>query len=510
MHVAIVDDNASIAQMLKMQMEMRSFDSSVFECGPPFLKAVESGSRFDIVLLDYMMPEMDGLAVFQQLQLLHVEVPVIMITAASKLELAVTFMRMGGADFEIKPVLDYDILEQKIRRATRYHQLRNELARVRRRHDALSDISPVGIFFTDLKGHLLAVNQKFRWMADVPATTAADDIQWQQSIHPLDRVTVRNAWQRLIDRGDLFSLDFRFLADDGRVTWVLGQGARMVDGHVGILTDVTNLKRVEAELVTAKEVAEQARSAKVQLLRNTTHELKTPLAVIIGFADYLKQALERTVQHGGPPDKRILEYTEVLAQNARILERLIDDLLDMHRMEAGHLKLKRERICLTEIIHAVAMGMRPQLTPGVQLRIETPREKMSCDRCLVYADPERIKQVVGNLLKNAIRFTQQGEIVMRTLVTPEGVTFSITDSGIGIPSEMHENIFDAFVQVDASDTRASGGAGLGLSICRSIIELHGGRIFVHRSELGRGSEFRFVLPCDLAEGGQDEKSADCR
>lgn len=231
--------------------------------------------------------------------------------------------------------------------------------------------------------------------------------------------------------------------------------------------------------VTRDKEAEQIKN---QLLSTVSHELRTPLASIKGFATTL---LRQDVRWDEVTQR---EFLRIIEEESNRLEELIDNLLDMSQMEAGALRIQREPTQLRRLVReAVELAQRRTETHWfvMDLPAELPR---------VWADPRRVRQVLNNILENAIKYAPNGgQITVTCEVEKENVIVSIADQGQGIPSEYLERVFDRFFQVDGASTRKTGGSGLGLAIAKGIIEAHGGTVWAE-SDQGTGSVFRFSLP----------------
>jgi signal transduction histidine kinase len=245
------------------------------------------------------------------------------------------------------------------------------------------------------------------------------------------------------------------------------------------------LTRSNKALERARATAEDANRLKSQFVRNMTHELRTPLNAIIGLSYILRQEIK------GPLTGEQRDFTDRIYDSGNHLLRLLNDVLDNAKMEAGKLDLQLEALLLDTLFDDV-------LTTARVLVREKPiqlRHSIAADLPAVYADRLRVAQVLLNLLGNAAKFTERGTITLRAALTPDQqyVLVAVTDTGIGIAAEHQDLIFEEFRQVDETVSRRSGGTGLGLPISRRLVELLGGRLRVE-SAIGRGSTFAFTLP----------------
>jgi PAS domain S-box-containing protein len=311
-------------------------------------------------------------------------------------------------------------------------------------------------------------------------------------VHPDDRERLDKLLKEAVVQGQTLISEFRIVRPSGevRVLHSKAEVVRMEDGRplrlMGISMDVTELKQAYEEI--AARTAELAKAKELDRLKSNfvnavTHELRTPLTAIKGYAEFLEDGI------GGPLTPQQLGYVCELQLGAARLERLVDDLLDFARIEAGTFKLKIADADLTGKIHEAAGSLEPQAREaGLGLRVEVPEEPLE-----VPMDAQRIGQVLLNLVHNALKFTAAGgTITVRARVDGELVRCEVTDTGIGIASVDQDKLFRRFSQLD-SGVRTGGGTGLGLSISKAIVEAHGGQIGVE-SQPGHGSTFWFTLP----------------
>jgi PAS domain S-box-containing protein len=312
-----------------------------------------------------------------------------------------------------------------------------------------------------------------------------------ERFHPEDRERVEQSRQAAIaGGGETWSEEYRFLCGDGRYAYVLDRGYVMRNDSgwavrmIGAMMDITDRKQVEEILQQAKEAAEASNRAKSEFLANMSHEIRTPMNGVLGMTDLL-------LETGLDPEQR--EYAGMVRTSAESLLTVINDILDFSKIEAGRFELE-----------AVEFKLRGCIEPTLKTLALRAHQKDLELNCLIESDvpetlvgdPSRLRQVLINLFGNSLKFTESGEINLR--VQLEGVKeesiclhFSVEDTGIGITAGQQARIFEAFTQVDGSSARRFGGTGLGLTICRQLIEMMGGHIWVESSP-GQGSVFHFT------------------
>lgn len=253
-------------------------------------------------------------------------------------------------------------------------------------------------------------------------------------------------------------------------------------------TATYNLERTNYLLASARNQAEEAWRLKQQFAQNISHELRTPLNLVVGFTETMIQSPE---YYGSQLPAPYLRDLTIVYRNARHLQNLVNDVLDLARIESAQMTLVTERTNISELLFDIISNIKDH--------IERRHLAVHCDIPLalpyVDIDPVRIRQVVLNLLNNGMRFTEHGSLTIQARNTDNSIVVSVIDTGIGIPPHELERIFDAFHQVDNTMQRRQGGAGLGLTISKRFVEMHGGKMWV-KSEPGKGSAFSFSLPTE--------------
>jgi PAS domain S-box-containing protein len=316
---------------------------------------------------------------------------------------------------------------------------------------------------------------------------------WEKRVHPEDRPRHIKTRQACLDgTSPRFSSEYRFQCKDGSWRWVLSRGmvvSRDEDGRpkrmAGTFTDISHIKQVEADLVKAKELAEAANRAKSEFLANMSHEIRTPMNGVIGMTGLLLHSDLNSQQR---------HYVEVADTSAKSLLGVINDILDFSKIEAGQLKIDTLEFNLRALMDDFATMMAE--------RVDNKQLEFVCAvapdvPAFLRGDPGRLRQILVNLVGNAVKFTHQGEIAVRVSLDSESereavLRFGVRDTGIGIPADKQHLLFTSFTQVDASTTRQYTGTGLGLAICKQLVRLMGGEIGVESTE-GKGSEFWFTV-----------------
>ena len=290
--------------------------------------------------------------------------------------------------------------------------------------------------------------------------------------------------QRFAQAPDAPATVEEFTLEDGRT--IESRLASMPDGGVvATYFEITLRKRVEAKLRQAKEEAELASRSKTEFLANISHELRTPLNAIIGFAEILSSQI-----FGALGDQRYVHYAADIRDSGEHLLNLINDVLDVSKIEFGKLDLNEEPVDIAAVLESCTRLMRDRAeSAGLELRTELPEELP-----LLQGDARRLKQILLNLMSNAVKFTPAGgEVVVRAALVPDGMTLAVTDTGIGIAASDLDTALRPFGQIDSRMARKYQGSGLGLPLTKSMIELHGGRLTL-KSEAGRGTVATVWLP----------------
>lgn len=525
--ILLVDDNPS--KLLALATILTELGETLVTAGSGE-EALRKLLAFDfaVILLDVNMPGMDGFetATLVRQRKRNEHTPIIFMSAISPADThAHRGYSLGAVDYVFTPIVP-EILRTKVRvfvelfkqrrevqrqaelvRQLQERQLQNRLFETNERLRLALDAGRMGGWELDLR------NDRMNWMPLPERVAQADPrAQWTtleqflQSLHEEDRAGLRAALERTRREGAELQFELRVPSPGGGSVWLEMRGRVFRDDEQGALRlagvygDTTGRKRVEDELRQARDAADRANRAKDVFLAALSHELRTPLT----------PALMVARAWGARPDlpADVRADLEIVRRSIETEKRLIDDLLDITRIERAQITLSFETLdfhtLIQDALHAGLEEQRAAKNISVQLQLDAARR-------LVFADATRLQQVLWNLVSNALKFTPAGGWIRVATHNDSAASISLTvaDSGIGIKPEHMDSIFQLFEQGDAMVAKRFGGLGLGLAICKTMVELHQGEITVASAGPGRGATFCVRLPLAAVPetAGPETKSA---
>lgn len=321
--------------------------------------------------------------------------------------------------------------------------------------------------------------------------------KWGELMHPDDRNTILPDIISSIEKKEGFNFELRMISKSGNYRWIQAKGATFSSKEgsiraIGTLVDINERKKTEEQMLLARIAAEEANRCKDELLANMNHELRTPLNSVIGYAEVMLE------QNEEPLSSEHIRYLGIIDNAGHKLLGLINNVLNLAQVESDGIGLKFTTFESAETIETVVSDTK-RLALKKKISVNVSIDENVSD---VTADAKKFKEILYNLMENALKFTpENGTITIKASVKNDEIIVSVEDTGIGIEDKDKERIFDPFVQVDGSNTRRYGGAGLGLVLVKEYLKMHNGVIWVE-SEPGKGSKFTFKVPVYPKERAQ--------
>lgn len=477
--------------------------------------------EFAVILLDVQMPVMDGFETARNIRLndQYKYTPIIFVTAINKDDSHIyRGYEVGAVDYIFKPfepqilrskvsifvdlflksrqLQDQNVMIRESERQTRYLQLAQLEMETLKRYRNLADAVPNMIWKSKVDGTLDYFNKVW---TDYTGLSPEQSVGsgWQEAIYPPDLRGFLKAWMDSMNTGEPFQIECRIRRYDGEMRWHWVRAVPELNtldkvvAWIGTCTDIHDRKLAEKELLEAKTMAVSANLAKTQFLANMSHEIRTPLSAILGFAELL---LNPDLNY----EERVQSINTICRSGEQLLK-LIDEILDISKVEAGHLDIEEIEVDLASLLNDLKtlLGIKAQAKGiGLDFILNRPLPKR------VKTDPTRLRQILLNMISNAIKFTQRGSVKLEIEwhEQDKNLRFRVRDTGVGISQEQAEKLFQPFVQVDSSTTRRFGGTGLGLALSRKLAQALGGNVYLENSKAGIGSVFVIDLLTQPIEG----------
>jgi len=503
--ILIIDDNIANIKSIENYLRHHNFETIIAKNGKTGLERARFAQP-DLILLDVLMPQMDGFDVCYQLKSDKKvrDIPVLFMTILNEMSDKLKGFQAGAVDYVSKPIQEEELLARitthiKLRQLQKRLEIKNEKLQSQA---ILMDQIQDSILSTDLNGTITYVNQScaqflsrdreeligksIHFLGENPDHGATQDEIIQQTL-------AHGSWQGRVSNYDKNNNEHIFETR----TWITTDKTEKKTGIVGVSTDITHQARMEEDLKNAKEAAETANRAKTTFLANMSHELKTPLNAIIGFSKSMAKDHQLSWQYR--------KDLESIQHSGKHLLVLINDLLEISRVESDTIKMSNKICHIHSLIDELKGMFRLKAKEkDLILRFEISKNLPE----LILLDEKKFRQILINLLNNAIKFTDKGEVCCRISLSDKNCkkTFTdkpcmiyveIEDTGIGIAADEMAHLFTPFVQLRAGELSQQG-TGLGLSISRKYIQLMGGEIGVD-SKPGQGACFWFTICVNIAD-----------
>jgi PAS domain S-box-containing protein len=509
LRLLVVEDSEDDAELILREIKRAGYtiEFERVQTKPEMQLALARGA-WDIILSDYSMPNFSAMAALRTLQESGLDIPFLVISGTIGEETAVTALKSGAHDFLLKgklarliPAIERELRDAETRRSRHEAELRYKL---------LVEQLPIIVYVNPLDkiSSTTYVSPQIQTMLGyMPEEWLSDPEFWQKRIHPDDREAVLANVERSDLTGTAFDMEYRMLARDGHVVWFQDQTVLVRDIHgqplywQGLKIDITKRKQAEDEILKLNaelerrveertEELERALRAKDEFLANMSHELRTPLNAILGLSESLIELA------AGPLNEKQNRYVGMISESGNHLLSLINDILDLAKIEAGQIILNINEVDLKQVCQA-SLRMINELAhkKNQQVTLEIEDEIGP-----IWADERRLKQILVNLLSNAVKFTpENGTLGLEVQADSEEkrIMLTVWDNGIGISESDLTRLFRPFVQLDSGLAREVTGTGLGLTLVAQMVRLHGGSVAVE-SEPGQGSRFTVILPWEPA------------
>lgn len=507
--VLVVEDSEDDAQLIVRELRRGGYTVEFERVQTKAdMQAALARRPWDVVLSDYTMPQFSALGALEALKDSGLDLPFLVISGTVGEDTAIAALKAGAHDFLLKgklarliPAIERELREAEIRRSHREAESRYQL--LVEHLPIIVYVNPVdrirGTTYVSPQITSILGYQREEWLADPEF--------WQKTVHPHDYSSVMDSLAHTQLTEEPFEMEYRMLARDGHVVWFHDHMVLIRDQRgqplywQGLKMDVTKRKEAEEEILQLNaelehRVADRTREleralrAKDEFLASMSHELRTPLNSILGLSESLAENV------AGPLNEKQERYVSTIIESGHHLLSLINDILDLAKIEAGQIVLNIEEVNVERVCQAslrMISEMAHKKHQEVSLQIDA-------DMDVVWGDERRLKQILVNLLSNAVKFTpENGKLGIQVRADREEkrVIFTVWDNGIGIHERDLQRLFRPFVQLDSSLARGGTGTGLGLALVTQMVRLHGGSISVD-SEPGEGSRFNIVLPWEPA------------
>jgi PAS domain S-box-containing protein len=507
LNVLLIDDNPADCRLTKLTLAKSSLAIEFnLETAGNLAEGLEllGNKIFDLVLLDLGLPDSHGLETVDKVYESCSDIPIVVLTGLSDEEIGVRAIKRGASDYLVKSKSYGDLLIRSIRysfeRKRTERLLRDSRERYRRITEAVTDYIYTVMLENGQPLYTIHRDTSISITGYTPEEFTANPSLWIDMVFPDDRDIVRKQNSQCLSCQTVGPLEHRIMRKDGRVRWVKStlvqhyneQGELM--SYDGLLRDITERREVEEQLEQAKkrsdqmaQKAEAANQSKSEFLNNMSHEMRTPLTSIKAYAKTI-------LRDPAMPEETRQKFLAVIDEQSDRLADLIEDLLEVARIESGRITIKQEIVDITVISKKALTTVKPLAAKkNIELQANISEELPE-----LQADESKIESVLTNLLNNAVKFTPEGgQVSIGVEATNDEMVISVSDTGMGIPKEALSKIFERFSRVDRPGTSTQG-SGLGLFIVHNIVTMHNGRIEVE-SKVDHGTTFTVFLPLVVPE-----------
>jgi PAS domain S-box-containing protein len=488
--VLCLEDSPADAELIRVKLEESGYKLDFrLVSGKANFESTVRNETFDLILSDYRLPAYSGADALQFARENCPDVPFICISGTLGEELAVELMKMGSWDYVLKDKLFK--LVPAVKRALKDSKERKALDEAGTELKKLSravEQSPAGVVITDTQGNIEYINQKFTEITGFEFGRVAGKTVRVLRKDIQSNTDILLIW-KTISSGAEWKGEFYSKRSSGEMYWeyiiissILNSDSE-ISNYIVIVEDITERKQMQIDLEQAKIKAEESDKLKTAFLHNMSHEIRTPMNGILGFAELLEMPLVRQEQRA--------EYLSYIKDSGKRLLYLLDEVFEISLIESG-----QEHVLLapSDINHLILGELQ-------KFRKEADNKDLILEflpdlkggKSIINTDADKVRRIINNLLENALKFTKAGFVQIGYVSQDGYLDFFVRDTGIGIPPELSEIVFEPFRQGDMSANRSFQGAGLGLAIAKAFVVLLGGNIWID-SEPGKGTSVFFRLP----------------
>ncbi|HPD65099.1 MAG TPA: response regulator [Bacteroidia bacterium] len=497
LRILIIDDDRIDALSIKKSlMQSEAYLSIDYALDATTALQMLEKEEFDCIFSDLKLPDIDGITLMKTIREKGIKIPVVILTSYGDERVAAEAIRAGASDYIPKSLISPEGLSMSLRNALKNYEtekkrqeIEQALVRSEMRLKEAQKLAHIGSFEYHTETRELIMTEEGQKIFSL----SPEDVSFShflKQIHKDDYSAVMQALDMAIKTAEPQDIDFRINTPTGHKfinTRLFVSNPDNGNSYtvLGTIQDITERKKIEAELRRSKEIAEESLAMRERFLANISHEIRTPMNGIIGLTNILL---------GMETNQEKIDYLKAIKSSGDNLLVIINDLLDLAKIQSGKIKFEE-----------IDFDLYDQLSTTLKiLRVKAEEKNISLNFDFddniaksLKGDYYRLNQVIVNLIGNAIKFTEKGEVRLKVNLLHEEsgkqyLQFDVSDSGIGIPENKIAYIFETFTQATTDTERKYGGTGLGLSICKQLVELQGGKIWV-KSKVGVGSTFSFTL-----------------
>jgi PAS domain S-box-containing protein len=490
--VLLIEDSENDMLLIKRELQRGKFivDMLWIQTIEEIIKAIKD-QEFDVIISDYNLHKFNGSNVLSLFKEFEIDIPFILVSGTVGEDIAVQVMKNGANDYIMKdklkrlvPAIEREIKDCRIRQDYKKAEqaLKQSEVKFRKIFENIQDV----YFQIDLLGNILEISPSVERYSGYKREELIGKSLNQFYFDFEERTKFLNEVSKY---GEIRDFEIRLKVKEKKFIYcsvnahILYDNDNMPIALEGSLRDISDRKQAEIELINAFEKAEESDHLKTAFLQNISHEIRTPLNGIIGFSKLL--------QSENLTKEEIIEFTGIIQQSSIRLLEIVQNVLDISKIETGQIEIKNKTFCINALIDDLYSMFSPIANEkGIILKFQNFSDD---ENCLIFADENKLNQIFTNLINNAIKFTHTGYIDFGYKFKENIIEFFVKDTGMGICLSDQKIIFERFTQIDLSITRGYEGAGLGLAICKGLLEFMNGSIWLE-SDVKQGTTFFFNIP----------------